>query len=218
MEENNKIITNTFGWLFIGLVVCFGVSFFTTLNDDIVYTVYGALGGYGYIIYLIAELAIALALSLFIRKLNPIVAKVLYVAYTALTGLSLSGIFIVYTHASIAFVFLATAIIFGVFAIIGKTTKIDLTKFGIYLLVALIAIIILEIINIFLANNSLNMALCIISILVFSGYVAYDIKLALNKAFLAESENKAIYCAFQLFIDFINIFIKLLRLFGQSKD
>lgn len=218
MEENNKIITNTFGWLFIGLIVCFGVSFFTTLNDDIVYTVYGALDGYGYIIYLIAELGIALALSLFIRKLNPIVAKVLYVAYTALTGLSLSGIFIVYTHASIAFVFLATAIIFGVFAIIGKTTKVDLTKFGIYLLVALIAIIILEIINIFLANSTLNMTLCIISILVFSGYVAYDIKLALNKAFLAESENKAIYCAFQLFIDFINIFIKLLRLFGQSKD
>lgn len=218
MEEKNKVITNTFGWLFIGLIICFGISYFTTLNDDIILKVYGALDGIGYIVYLIAELAIALALSLFIRKLNPLVAKILYVVYTALTGLSLSGIFIVYTHSSIAFVFLATAIIFGVFAIIGKTTKIDLTKFGIYLLVALIAIIILEIINIFLANNTLNMVLCIASILVFTGYVAYDIKLALNKAFLSDSENKAIYCAFQLFIDFVNIFIELLKLFGRNKD
>lgn len=218
MEEKNKLITNTFGWLFIGLIICFGISYITTLNDSIIQQVYGALNGIGYIVYLIAELAIAVTLSLFIRKINPLVAKILYVVYTALTGLSLSGIFIVYTHASIAFVFLATALIFGAFAIIGKVTKIDLTKFGIYLFVAIIAIIILEIINIFLANNTLNMTICIISILVFSGYVAYDIKLALNKTFLAETENKAIYCAFQLFIDFINIFIDLLRLFGKSDN
>ena len=218
MEENNKIITNTFGWLFIGLLICFGVSYFTTLSDDTIIAVYGFLDGRGYIVYLIAELVIAFALSLFIRKLNPIVAKILYIAYTALTGLSLSGIFVVYTTSSIAFVFLATALIFGIFAIIGKTTKLDLTKFGIYLLVALIGIIIMEIINIFLANNTLNMILCIITIVVFSGYVAYDIRIALNKAYLAESENKAIYCAFQLFLDFINIFIKLLQLYGKKND
>lgn len=215
MEEKNKIISNTFSWLFVGLIICFGISYITTLNDDIINQVYGALNGIGYIVYLIAELAIAITLSLFIRKLSPILAKILYIIYTALTGLSLSGIFIIYTHSSIAFVFLATAIIFGIFAIVGKVTKIDLTKFSTYLFIALISIIVLEIINIFLANNTLNMILCIVSILVFSGYVAYDIKLALNKSFLVDSDNKAIYCAFQLFIDFINLFIELLRLFGK---
>jgi FtsH-binding integral membrane protein len=138
--------------------------------------------------------------------------------YTALTGLSLTGIFVVYTASSLAFVFLSAAIIFGIFAIIGKTTDIDLSKWSTYVLVALIAIIILELINIFLLNNTLNIVLSIVSILVFSFFIAYDIQKALDKAFLSNCENKGIYCAFQLFLDFINIFIDLLRLFGKSRD
>lgn len=217
MEKKNTL-TQAFFWLFIGLLVCFGISYTTTLSSSIFNMVYGAFNGYGYLIYFIAEIVIALCLSLFINKLNPIVAKVLYIVYTALTGLGLTGIFIVYTASSICFVFLATAIIFGIFAFIGKTTKIDLTKWGIYLFVALLAIIVLEIINIFLANNTLDMVLCIVTILVFSGYIAYDVKFALEKSYLADSENKGIFCAFQLFLDFINIFLKLLRLFAKNND
>lgn len=216
--ENNKVLADTFKWLFIGLLICFGVSYFSTMSNDIIYAVYGSFNGMGYIIFLIAEVIIAIALSAFIKKMNPIIAKILYLLYTALTGLSMSGIFIVYTGSSIAYVFLATSIIFGIFALIGKTTNIDLSKWSIYLFVALIAIIILQIINIFLANNTLNMLLCIISILVFSGYVAYDIRIALDKSYFIDNANKGIYCAFQLFIDFINIFLDLLRLFGKHND
>ena len=119
---------------------------------------------------------------------------------------------------SIIYVFLATAICFGAFALIGKFSKVDLSKWGIYLFFALIAIIILEVINIFVMNNTLNMVLCIIGVLLFCAYTAYDVQRALDKTFLADTDNKGIYCAFQLFLDFINLFIDLLRLFGKSRD
>ena len=216
--EKKDVLVSAFKWLFIGLLVCFGVSWITTFNEDLQRTIFGAFGGYGYLIYLIIEVIVAFVLILRIHKLNPLTAKLLYLVYTALTGLSLTGIFVVYTASSLSFVFLSAAIIFGIFAIIGKTTDIDLSKWSTYVLVALIAIIILEIINIFLLNNTLNIVLSIVSILVFSFFIAYDIQKALDKAFLANCENKGIYCAFQLFLDFINIFIDLLRLFGKSRD
>jgi FtsH-binding integral membrane protein len=217
MNKNN-ILSNAFLWLFIGLLTCFCISYVSTLSTDIFYAIYGGFHGYAYIIFLILELVVAFSLNLFIRKLHPIVAKVLYLLYCALTGLSLTGIFLVYTGSSLCFVFLVTAILFGVFALIGKFTNIDLSKYGIYLFIALIAIIILEIVNIFVLSNTLDMILSIITIIVFCFYIAYDINHALNNSFLDDTENKGIYIAFQLFIDFINIFIELLRLFGRSRD
>ena len=217
MEKKN-VLVSAFTWKFIGLLVCFGVSWITTFNEDLQRTIFGAFNGYGYLIYLVLEIVVAFILILRIYKLNPLTAKLLYLVYTALTGLSLTGIFVVYTASSLAFVFLSAAIIFGIFAIIGKTTDIDFSKWSTYVLVALIAIIILELINIFLLNNTLNIVLSIVSILVFSFFIAYDIQKALDKAFLSNCENKGIYCAFQLFLDFINIFIDLLRLFGKSRD
>lgn len=217
MEKNNTLVS-AFSWLFIGLLVCFGVSWITTFNEDLALTIFGAFGGYGYFVYLIAELVVAFILILRIYKLNPLTAKILYLLYTALTGLSLTGIFVVYTTASLTFVFLAAALIFGAFALLGKTTKVDLSKWSTYVLMALIGIIILEIINIFLLNNSLSIVLCIVSILVFTFFIAFDIQKALDKSYMANCENKGIYCAFQLFLDFINIFLDLLRLFGKTRD
>lgn len=216
--ENNKILSNAFGWLFIGLIICFGVSYLTSINEDVIITIYGAFGGYSYIVFAIAELVIAIFLSVRITKMQPTTAKILYILYTLLTGLSLTGIFIYYTASSLTFVFLITAILFGTFAIIGKTTKLDLSKWYIYLFVGLLAIIILEVVNMFILNSTLNIVLCIATVVIFCAYIAYDVKLALNKSFLAECENKGIYVAFNLFLDFINIFIKLLQLFGKSRD
>ncbi len=216
--EKNKVLTNAFTWLFIGLLTCFGVSFLSTFSETILMLVYGSFGGYGYLVWCIAEIVIAIILTARIRHLKPITAKILYLLYAVITGLSLTGIFIVYTASSLAFVFLATAIIFGVFAIIGKTTNIDLSKWYIYLFMALLAIIILEVINIFLLNETLNIVLCIISVVVFCAYIAYDVQRATDENFLAECDNKGIYIAFQLFLDIINVFLDLLRLFGKAKD
>ena len=218
MENKNQLLSQTFMWLFIGLLVCFGVSYFTTLSDEAIQTVYGSFNGLGYIIFIVLELVVAVALSWGIRKLSPTLAKIFYLVYTALTGLTLSGIFIVYTGSSIALVFLITSILFGIFALIGKYTKLDLSKLGLYLFIGLIAIIIIEIINLFILSNSLNMILIIATIVVFLGYVAYDIHMLLKSNYLDDSENKPIYFAFQLFLDFINIFIELLKLFGKNRD
>lgn len=217
MKKNDTLVS-AFTWLFIGLLACFCVSWITTFNEELTFMIFGAFGGYGYLVYAILELVVAFILVLRIYKLKPITAKLLYLLYTALTGLSLTGIFVVYTTSSLTFIFLATALIFGAFALLGKTTKIDLTKWSTYALMALIGIIILEIINIFLLNNTLNIILCIVSILVFTVFTAFDIQKALDKSYMANCENKGIYCAFQLFLDFINIFIDLLRLFGKTRD
>lgn len=214
----NNILSNAFLWMFIGLMVCFGVSYLSTFNMQITTSIYAGFHGYAYLIFFISELAIAFALSLFIRKLNPILAKILYLVYCGLTGLSLTGIFIVYTSTSLSYIFLVTAIIFAIFAAIGKFTKIDLSRYGIYLLIGLLATFILEIINLFLMNNTLDMFISFVTIIVFCGYIAYDVNHAINDNYLSNSENKGIYIAFQLFLDFINIFIELLRLFGKSRD
>ena len=214
----NKLLVKTFGWLFIGLLVCFIVSFTSTFNSTIIRLIYGSLGGYGYLLFLGIEIILAIAISAFITKMSPILARLLYILYTAITGLSLTGIFIVYTSSSIAFVFLATCLVFGAFCLIGHFTKMDLSKWSTYLFMALIAIIILSVINIFIMNNTLNMFLCIIGVLLFCAYTAYDIQKIKDDNFLSESDNKSVYCAFQLFIDFINIFLDLLHLFGNTRD
>lgn len=215
---NNKILSNAFMWLFIGLLTCFGVSYVSTLDYNLFIGIYAGFSGINYIIFLVAELVVAFALTFFIRKLNPIVAKILYILYCGLTGLALTGIFVVYTASSISIVFLVTAIVFGIFAAIGKFTKFDLSKWATYLFIGLLAIIILEVINLFLLNNTLNMILCIATIIVFCAYTAYDVKRGLDEDFLADTENKGIYIAFQLFLDFINLFIELLRLLGNRRD
>ncbi len=214
----NKILAKTFGWLFIGLLVCFAVSFGATASPAIIKLVYGSLGGYGYLVFLALEIILAIAISAFITKMNPIIARIAYIFYTALTGLSLTGISIVYTGSSIAFVFLATCLVFGAFCLIGYFTKMDLSKWSTYLFMALIAIVILEVINIFVMNHTLNMFLCIIGVLLFCAYTAYDIQKIKDDDFLMESSNKSVFCAFQLFIDFINIFLDLLHLFGRTNN
>lgn len=216
--KKNEVLSNAFAWLFIGLLVCFAISYVSTYSVEIINLIYGSLNGYGYLVFAILEIVIALIFIARIRKLSPIAAKIIYLLYTALTGLSLTGIFLVYTSTSLTFVFLATAILFGIFAIIGKTTNIDLSKWYVYLFVGLLAIIILDIINIFLLNKTLNLFTCIIAIVIFCAYIAYDIQKALDPYFLADTNNKGIYIAFNLFLDFINIFIRLLSLFGRSRD
>ncbi len=214
----NKLLSEAFTWLFIGLLVCFGISLLTSFSPQIAYVVFGSFGGYGYLIFAIIEIILAIFLTVRIRHLSPIVAKTLYLGYAGLTGLSLTGIFFYYTASSLAFVFLATAVTFGVFAIIGKTTKIDLSKWYVYLLVGLLAVLVLQIVNIFIQNETFNIVLCTISILIFCGYIAFDVQRALDGSFLNDCNNKGVYIAFQLFLDIINIFLDLLRLFGKARD
>ena len=213
--DKKSLLSQAFYWMFIGLLICFGISYVATMNEDMINLIYLSFGGYGYLIYAIIELVLVIFLSIRIQKMQEGTAKLVYCLYTAFTGLSLGGIFMIYTKSSIAFVFLAAALIFGVFAYLGKKTNMDLSKVGTFLLFALLAIIVLEIINIFLLNSTLNLILCIACIVIFAGYTAYDVNKAMRIAEAGGFNNAGIYIAFELFIDFINIFIRLLELFGR---
>ncbi len=213
--NKNKVLSGAFGWLFVGLLLCFITSYLTSINESIIMFVYG---GSRYLIFLIAEFILAIFLSIRVFKMKPITAIIVYLLYTILTGLTLTGILLAYTKESICFIFLATALVFGSFAIIGRFTKTDMSKWGIYLLFAIIAILILEVINIFVMNNTLNMVIGVVGILIFCAFTAYDVQKALRLSQSNAPTNASIYCAFSLFLDFINLFIDFVRLFGRRND
>lgn len=211
----NKLISKTFLWMFIGLAITFGVGYCVSCNENMLFNLFS---GYKWIVLIIAEFGLVIALSAFINKLSPMVAKVLFCVYALVTGLTFSTIFVVYQLGSIIYVFGITGVVFLIFALLGYYTKLDLSKFGTYLLMGLIAIIIASLINMFIGSSSLEFAITIIGLLIFVGYVAYDINMLKNKVYNMDSENLSIFWALQLYLDFINLFIRLLRLLGKQKN
>ena len=212
---DNKIFSKVFMWMFIGLAITFGTGYYVSINPNMVFNIFGNY----YWILAIAEIVVVIWLSARIRKMKPMTAKILFCVYSFLTGLTFSSIFIVYEMTSIIYVFGITSLIFLIFALIGYFTKIDLTKIGVYLFMILIGIIICSIINIFVGNQTFDLILTIICLIVFIIYIAYDIQIIKRNLYMIPDEdNLAIYGAFQLYLDFINIFLRLLQLFGKSND
>ena len=151
--------------------------------------------------------------------MKPLTAKILFCAYSFLTGLTFSSIFVIYKITSIVYVFGITALLFLIFALIGYFTKIDLSKIGVYLFMALLGVILCSIINIFVGSGTFDLVITIVCLLVFIIYIAYDMQVIKRNLYLIpEEDNLAIYGALQLYLDFINIFLRLLRLFGNSRD
>lgn len=211
----NKIYSKVYLWLFIGLLVTFLTGIYTSTNVAALSAIFN--NGF-YWILVIVELGLAIFLSARIHKMSATTARISYLLYTFLTGLTLSSIFIVYKLDSIILVFGITAVLFLIFALIGKTTNLDLSKFGTYLLMMLLGIIICSIINIFLDNTMFDLVISCISIVIFLGYIAYDVqKIKKLDGFLTD-DNLAVIGAFELYLDFINIFIDLLRIFGKTDD
>ncbi|MBR6690304.1 MAG: Bax inhibitor-1/YccA family protein [Bacilli bacterium] len=212
---DNKIFSKVFFWMFIGLAITFGVGYYVSINDVMLYNVFSKY----YIFLIIAELVVVIWLSARIRKMKPMTAKILFCLYSLITGLTFSSIFVVYKITSIVYVFGITALLFLVFALIGYFTKIDLTKIGIYLFMALLGVIICSIINMFVGSETFNLGITIVCLIVFIIYIAYDIQIIKRNLYLIpEEDNLAIYGALQLYLDFINIFLRLLQLFGRSND
>ena len=214
---NNQTLSKTFGWMFIGLLVTFLTGYVVSLNENMLYNI---MSTWGMILCVVVELGLVIFLSARITKMQPTTAKISFLLYSFVSGLTFSSIFMVYSLNSIMYVFLITAVVFAIFAAIGAFTKIDLTKIGSYLLMALLAIIICTIINIFLNSTSFDLFLSIIIIIVFIGFTAYDVQRLkrLSGTGIINEENLAIYGALELYLDFINLFLELLRLFGSSHD
>jgi len=215
MLESNKIFSKVFFWMFIGLAITFGVGYYVSLNPNMIFNIFGSY----YWLLLIAEIVVVIVLSARIRKMKPTTAKIMFCLYSFITGLTFSSIFIVYEITSIVYVFGITSLIFLIFAAIGYFTKIDLTKLGIYLFMALLGIIICSVINIFIGSAGFNFGLTVACLIIFIIYIAYDIQIIKRNLYMIEEEdNLAIYGALQLYLDFINIFLRLLQLFGRSRD
>lgn len=210
----NEVLKKTFLWMFLGLMVTFLTGYVVATNDNMVYSVFGKF----YFVLAIVEIVLVLVLAARITKMSPTVARILFIIYSFITGLTFSSIFIVYDMSSIVFVFLITALLFGILAFVGYTTNVDLTKLGTYLVMGLVAVIISYLINMFVQNDSFNIIICSVSALIFLGFTAYDIKKIEALSNTIDEDHLAIYGALQLYLDFINIFIDLLRLFGNAKD
>ena len=171
---------------------------------------------------IIAEFALVIGISAAINRLSLTTATLMFILYSVINGAVLSSIFLVYTMSSIASVFFITAGTFGVMALIGYTTKKDLTSMGKILFMALIGIIIATIVNIFLKSSGLQMIVSYLGVLVFVCLTAYDsqkIKQMLQMAPDASeaSQKLALLGALTLYLDFINLFIYLLRIFGRRE-
>lgn len=214
MLEENKIFSKVFMWMFIGLAITFGIGYYVSLNENMLYNIFKNY----YWILVIAEFVTVIWLSVRIRKMSETAAKFMFCLYSFLTGLTFSAVFVAYSITSIIYVFGITAVVFLIFSLLGYYTKMDLTKIGTYLLMALFGVIICSIVNIFVGSETFNLGLTIIGLLIFIIYIAYDIQIIKRNLYGLEGENLAIYGALQLYLDFINIFLKLLRLIGNSRD
>ena len=214
---NNKILPSVFGWMFIGLLLTFITGYFVSMNPNMLLNLFTT---WGLLILLIVEIGLVVFLSARIHKMSPTTAKICFLLYSFVTGLSFSVYFVAFELNSLILVFLTSAIVFAIFAVVGMSTKIDLTKLGTYLMMALIAILLCMLINIFLNSSTFDLIISIIGVLIFIGFIAYDVQkiIRMNELSMLPEDNLAIYGALELYLDFINLFIYLLRLIGNARD
>ncbi len=213
--EENKVISSSFLWMAIGLLVTFVTGFVVASSETMLENVFGGM----YFVFIIAELVLVIVLSARVMKMKPTTAKVCFILYSFVSGLTFSSVFVAYDLISIMFIFLIAAVIFGVMAVIGYTTKIDLTKMGTYLFFGLIAVLLVYLVNMFIGSTMVELIVSIICVIIFVGITAFDVQ---NIAKLRYSnlplDNLAIYGALDLYLDFINIFLHLLTIFGDRDN
>lgn len=173
-------------------------------------------------VVILAPLAFVFFLSARMERMQASTARGLFFAFAAIMGLSLSSIFLVYTHASIARVFFITAAAFGGLSLYGYTTKRDLSAFGTFLVMGLIGVVIASLVNLFLQSSAFQFAISLVGVLVFSGLTAWDTQRIKEMYYEADgyetAAKKSILGALMLYLDFINLFTMLLQLFGSRNN
>ncbi len=217
ISVENKLFGKTFFWMFLGLLGS-GIVAWYTYSSGLFYKI--VLGGY-FNMLLILELVAVLVFSLLFRKLPPTFVGILYFVYAMLDGVTLAVVFAVFELSSIIYLFVISAIVFGALAIIGYKTDKNLSSWSPYITVFLIAGIVLSLINLILLKNSmLDLVLDWVILALFCGITIYDInKIKMLQAEPDINQEKIhIYCAMQLYLDFINIFLRILSIFGKRRD
>ena len=214
------LMRKVYVWMTLALVITGFTAYGVATSPGVLQAIYGnQLLFWGMII---AEFALVIGVSAAINRLSLTTATLMFILYSVINGALLSYIFLVYTASSVAAVFFITAGTFGAMALVGYTTKTDLTSIGKYLFMALIGLIIATVVNVFIKSEGFTYILSYIGVLIFVGLTAYDsqkIKQMLIQAPDAgESAQKlALLGALTLYLDFINLFIYLLRIFGKRE-
>ena len=214
-------VTKVFGWMTAGLTITAVVALYVATTPRLVEAIFGnralLLG------LIIGELLMVVVLAAAIHKLSPGVASALFVAYAAVNGLTLSVLFLAFTAASLASTFFITAATFGAMFVYGYTTKRDLTGLGSLCVMALIGLIVASVVKIFMANPMLYWLTTYAGVLIFVGLTAYDAQrikmmgIGLSRQGTAIAHKAAILGALALYLDFVNLFILLLRIFGRRR-
>ncbi|MCL4504617.1 MAG: Bax inhibitor-1/YccA family protein [Chloroflexi bacterium] len=212
-------IVKVYGWMTLALVITGIVAIATAANPDFVAAIASTPA---MIALVVGQLVLVVVLSAAIRKLSAGIATGLFIIYSALTGLTFSMLFLIYTGSSIAQVFFITAGTFGLVSAYGYVTKRDLTSIGNLLFMALIGLIVASIVNIFLNSAVFDWILTFVGIVIFVGLIAYDTqRIKRMSAGLDENgetyQKAAVFGALALYLDFINLFIRLLRIFGRQR-
>ncbi|MHB8261626.1 MAG: Bax inhibitor-1/YccA family protein [Bacteroidia bacterium] len=222
--KSKSLLSSAFGWMFLALGISAVFSVLFGLNDSLSAYLYNvtedgraSLSILGWAV-MFAPLGFVLAMSFGWQKFSFPVLLGLFIAYSAINGISLSFIFIAYNIGAIYKVFASTAVLFGVMALLGATTKTDLTKMGTFLMMALFGMIIASLINYFTKSPMMDYIISIVGVIVFTGLTAYDVQKIKNMdaEFSGEGRTKiGLMGALSLYLDFINLFLMLLRLFGK---
>jgi len=218
-DAANQFMRKVYGWMAFALAISGGMAFYVA-NDPTIFNFIFSRGLFTALI--IVELGLVIALSWLINKINAFTATLFFVIYSLVTGLTLSVIFLAYEFNSIVSIFTSTAMIFAAMSIYGYITRRNLTGIGTLAMFGLIGIIIASLINMFVGNGMVDTIIAGIGVIVFIVLTAYDtqkIKMMSlgHTAWTDDSKKAAISGALMLYLDFINLFLSLLRLFGNRR-
>ncbi len=218
---SKSFVSNVFSYMTLALVIS-GISAYWFAASGMIEQLFTGSRILMWVVML-APLGMVMIMSFAFNKLSASAIIALFIAYSFINGVSLSVIFLIYAMATIAKVFFITAGLFATMAVIGYTTKTDLTKLGSILMMALIGIIIASIVNFFMHSSALDYIISCVGVLVFTGLVAYDTqkvkRIGAGVEFGSATASKlAIMGALSLYLDFINLFLFLLRIFGGKRD
>ena len=219
----NSFVRSVYNWMFIGLALTGLVAYYVSGSETLTRAIFGnPMLFFGLII---GELAMVFYLSARISKIQSTTATTLFLVYAALNGVTLSAIFLIYTQASIAATFFICAATFAASSVYGWVTKRDLTSMGSFLFMGLIGIIIASVVNIFLRSSAMQMIISYIGVVIFVGLTAYDTQKIKTMALSQPADidgtmvrKGAIMGALSLYLDFINLFLMLLRIFGSGRE
>ena len=222
-QANEKIsqrfITAVYGWMVAALAIS-GLAAFAVFNSrTLARFIFGS--NFTFMGLILAEFALVIILSAGIRRMSFPAAAASFVIYSIVNGLTLSAVLFVYPSTSVVRIFVITALMFGAMSVYGATTKSSLQSAGKYLMMAVIGLVIASLVNIFMRSSSLDWLISFVTVGVFTGLTAYDTQKITQAARYAQDNEDfkkvAIIGALELYLDFVNIFLALLRLFGKRR-